>query len=143
VVGDHGTYAGQHGLIGEASGTWEPGVRVPLLYLDTQDDTRPDLSGPLSAVVAYDLVARGRLPDPLPPVISVSRAFKPDAGLGESMVSAWDVDRGKLTWRDGAMQLYDLEDDPHEASPRPARSHPDLQQVRAVAERLQSPPEDD
>ncbi|MCB9680153.1 MAG: sulfatase-like hydrolase/transferase [Alphaproteobacteria bacterium] len=136
AVGDHGLFGGEHGLLGEASGTWEAGVRVPMLFLDTElhGDDRPDLDGPLSSVVAYDLVARGALPDDAPPVFSVSRAVK--EGLGTTMVSAWVAGQPKLTWEDGTLSTYDLGRDAGETSPRSASGHPALGFVREVAGQL-------
>lgn len=135
VVGDRGGFAGEHRLIGEASATWEEGVRVPLVFLDP-DAEAPDLSGPLSSVVAYHLTRDGRLPNPLPAVVSTARTLKGEASPGSTMVSVWTDARTKHTWVDGAWSVYDLVADPEEASPKPPGTVPP--EGLAVVGRLQS-----
>ena len=132
ITGDRGNFIGEQGQAGEAGGTWEPGVRVPMLFLDSSPPGELELNRPISATWAYHLALQGRLPAKQP-VVAVSRPPKSRAEKGATMISAWAADGSKLTWTDGKLQTYDLRSDPNETKPSPGDAHQAAALIKNVA----------
>jgi hypothetical protein len=122
IVSDHGEMLGEHELMSHGVYTYEPGTRVPLLYLD-QNRTPIKMTEPISALHAYDLVLNGYLPDKPRPARSVGYpVYAPLKWFGNrhqvTMVSRWSGHE-KLTWKNGDYMLIDLNVDPQELDPKP------------------------
>jgi hypothetical protein len=121
VTSDHGEFVGEHGLVGHGETLYEPGVRVPLLFLDTAGP-QPALPEPLSARHVPDLLLGRFDPDGEAPASVVSR--RDPEGPGYDGVAVWGAAGSKLLWRDGALEQYDLSMDPGETSPASLGNHP-------------------
>lgn len=133
LTSDHGEYFGEHGLLRHPTYLWEPGVHVPFLFLDTELDAPPALPSPLSALVAWQLLQTGALPDPLPPVEAYARTM-PDRPVkpGHDQIARWTPGAPKLLWSEGEVAAYDLSVDPGEETPLDPAGHPSLQGLEAL-----------
>ena len=129
ITSDHGEYLGEHDLLSHGIFVYEEDTRVPFLYRNSESDTPLTLDGPVSALEAYDLALTGRLPNKPRPVRA---AGYPDGLLsklfGDRLVATtaahWNG-KEKLFYLNGEYSLFDLAEDPDEASPEPLpEDHP-------------------
>jgi len=138
ITSDHGEFLGEHGLLDQGQYLWEPDVRAPLVYWDSEG-TDVTLPRRVSALAAYHLALDGALPAPMPAVTSaawphVQRAMWAEGrAFTETSAAVWDGD-DKLLWVDGEVSRFDLAADPGELSPLSAEDHPALPTLLKLAE---------
>jgi hypothetical protein len=138
VTADHGEMLMEHGLWRHLF-VFEGNTRIPFLYWT--DGSVPDLPEPFPAVAMHSLLRDGRLPEPMPPVESVSIP-NPDtishAGVVSMPAAAMWFGNEKLLWVGGDYMRIDLSKDPSERAPEPLGDHPKRPQLERLAAAIQS-----
>ncbi|HMV66202.1 MAG TPA: sulfatase-like hydrolase/transferase [Myxococcota bacterium] len=121
VTSDHGELLGEHELLRHSGFVWEPGVKVPLLFIDSARRGRVRLPDPISGLHVYHLLRDGHLPDTLIPPHCVSEKNPDDILVGTIAGAVWSPDgTTKAACVDGVRESWDLTADPTEAHPQPA-----------------------
>jgi hypothetical protein len=98
---------------------WEPGVKVPVVFIDSARRGRTRLPDPMSAMHVFHLLRDGHLPDQLIPPHCVSEKNPDDILVGTIAGAVWGAAGRKATCVEGATALHDLIADPTEANPQP------------------------
>jgi len=119
VTSDHGEFLGEHQQLRHHCCTNEVVTRVPLMFSDSTLEVQPDLSGNLSAMVAYNLVKDGRLPTDA----GTPTAIGSNPGRDYAEVAMWATATEKVV-AGGELRKYDLAADPGELAPMPIGGHP-------------------
>ncbi len=130
VTSDHGELLGEHSAIGHGDTLWEPGMRVPFLYHDTEGPDAP-LPSPMSALQAHALLLDGA-PSEAPLTVTNHRFRFEDAWVGAAV---WTAEGHKLVDHDGIRERFDLTADPEERSPLPIGAGPDVERLDALTRR--------
>jgi len=132
ITSDHGEFLGEHHQVGHGDTLFEPSVRVPLLY-HASDGSTPELPDLMEARLAHQLLETGTL-DVDGPVLSATY-FVQSERESYNGVAVWTPDSaGKLLWRDGEYQYFDLASDPSEDQARPLGEHPMRDTLEALVE---------
>jgi hypothetical protein len=118
VTSDHGELLGEHDLLRHSGFVWEPGVKVPLIFIDSARRGRTRLPDPMSALHVFHLLRDGHLPDQLIPPHCVSEKNPDDILVGTIAGAVWTPDgASKAACIDGERKGWDLRVDPLEAKP--------------------------
>ncbi len=132
ITADHGELLGEHSVIGHGDTLYEPGMRVPFLYMDTTEPA-PLPEKNLFGVQAFYLLRDGTLGEvPTPPYAT---NYQAQSELSSNGVAMWGEDGSKLVWKDGESFRFDLSADPGEENPQPIGDHPLKAQFEAVVEK--------
>lgn len=119
VTSDHGEHLGEHGLLRHGAATWQPVIRVPLLWRDTTSAASVPIAGPVSATTVFALLDTGATPTPPLPVEAVSVRNPDDGRPSWDMLALLPAADTKLVDVDGAPSRYALASDPGEAHALP------------------------
>lgn len=113
VTSDHGELLGEHGLLRHGGFLWEPGLRIPALWLERGG--RPaDLPTPFVLHGLTSVIATGKVSSP--EVIAASEPNPEDLRVGELGAARrlGPAGRTKHLCRVGVVLSHDLVDDPGE-----------------------------
>lgn len=138
ITSDHGEHQGEHGMVRHNGIPYQPVSRVPLLFRDDTLAQQPVLTGPVSAIVTYNLLLDGRLPDPMPLPVAVSMDDAHDEPWREPGVAVWTPDHRKLVWRAGESVAFDLKADPLEQNPLPIGAEPLAAELERAVQQMQA-----
>jgi len=149
ITSDHGEFLADHGLVVHGKDIWEQVVRVPFVYLASEDPLR--IEAPWSAINAYHLM----MDEPPEQGVASAMAF-PDTRMarlfqdrdprhGSFKLAEWRGEE-KATWALDTFSRFDLASDPGETNPTPlpdddplkARLERGVGQARALLEREDS-----
>jgi arylsulfatase A-like enzyme len=132
ITSDHGEFLGEHNLLRHGCYTWEPVVKVPLVFHDTRIDGKTDLPEPFSGIDVFHLVADGKVPDTPTPAKSFSKARIRDVRGCANMATHWASNTDKLVWMEGETFRFDLDDDPGELTRLPLGDVPGSDYLRQI-----------
>lgn len=113
VLGTHGTFLGEHGVVGSGCHPGDHGARVPLLYVDTTQDAHPVLPSPMSTRAIFELALHGQAPEATD-TVHYTRAFAGDRRACVVGMSRWDAQGNLLRWSEGAVRRTRPDRDPSE-----------------------------
>mgnify|MGYP002379200910 CR=1 FL=1 len=129
VTSDHGELLGEHRLLRHGGFLYEPVVKVPIVYYDSQSQAQPTLPEPASGQWVHDLLLYGRIPATRPPVHAVSEPNDRDVLVGSLGAALW-TGHEKILCNDTGRARYDLAKDPDELNRMGLDGHADAPKLR-------------
>lgn len=135
IVGSHGTFLGEHQLVGSGWDVYEEALRVPLMVrgpglrvgVDDTPISTMNLARVLLAALGLPGLPEAQFSPPLPGALVSELHGVGDEGISPKLFRRFHRSRRAvllegykaLLSSDGAHEAYDLAQDPHELSPQP------------------------